>query len=268
MNDLFPRVRLCKPGHCNSGVGFTLIELLIVIAIIALLSAVLLPVLTRSRMSAQSAVCQSNMRELGLAAQMYWSDNANKCFLYDLPLTNVNNVAWEIWWFGWLQHNGAEGRRAFDLSSGYLFPYVNRSNARLCPSPVWNLPWFQLKGTNFIFSYGYNRYMGLNPLATVGQIRQPSQIALFADSAVTDTYQGRGTPANPVFEESYYLSDETSYIGAPNNYFPNGHFRHSQKANVVFCDGHVGMETMMPGSLDAKLPGLDIGQLSTSILKP
>jgi prepilin-type processing-associated H-X9-DG protein len=48
---------------------------------------------------------------------------------------------------------------------------------------------------------------------------------------------------------------------------PLGHFRHSQRANVTFADGHVGRETMVPGSLDPKLPGQFIGQLRPEILK-
>jgi prepilin-type processing-associated H-X9-DG protein len=37
-------------------------------------------------------------------------------------------------------------------------------------------------------------------------------------------------------------------------------------ANVVFCDGHVGTETMMPGSLDQRLPNQFVGQLRPEIL--
>jgi len=60
--------------------GFTLIELLVVIAIIALLLAILIPVLQRSRKQAKGVVCQSNLHELGLILSAYTSDNDNTFF--------------------------------------------------------------------------------------------------------------------------------------------------------------------------------------------
>ena len=51
--------------------AFTLIELLVVIAILALLMSILMPVLQKVRDQAQESVCRSNMRQIGLAANLY-----------------------------------------------------------------------------------------------------------------------------------------------------------------------------------------------------
>jgi prepilin-type processing-associated H-X9-DG protein len=181
---------------------------------------------------------------------------------------NRNGMSGDLWWFGWLA-DGSEGQRAFDLSGGVLFPYLNGSDVRLCPSPAWNSPQFKLKGTNVIFSYGYNKYLSpakTNELANINRVSKPTETALFADSAQVNTFQPPASASNPMFEEWYYLDLETNYSN-PNN-TPNCQFRHSQKANVTFADGHVALENPVAGSFDKRLPNQFIGQLRPEILSP
>jgi len=74
--------------------GFTLIELLVVIAIIAILAAMLLPALAKAKERAKRASCSSNLKQYGLACQMYANDNNN--YLPAIPGSNAGYYPWDI----------------------------------------------------------------------------------------------------------------------------------------------------------------------------
>ncbi len=236
--------------------AFTLIELLVVIAIVGILAAMLLPALANSKASAQRVRCASNLRQLGLATQMYWNDNGGHCFSYIFGTTNTG----KIYWFGWLGP-GPEGQRPFDLSSGALHPYLDGSKIRICPALNYALAQFKLKADGIVFSYGYNLCLSTesgSPPINATKISRPTGTVLFADSAQVNDFQAPASPANPMLEEWYYVDTNTSY--------PNAHFRHSEKANVIFCDGHVDLEKPTPGSIDQRLPNQFVGRLRPEIL--
>ena len=73
---------LFSPRTQTTRSAFTLIELLVVIAIIALLAAILFPVFGRARENARRSSCTSNMKQLGVAMQLYTQDYDEKYMSY------------------------------------------------------------------------------------------------------------------------------------------------------------------------------------------
>lgn len=76
---------LVKPDYHSDGrSAFSLIELIVVIAIIAILTGLLLPAASQSRMKARNATCLNNLRQLGIATRLYADDNQER-----LPIAEI-----------------------------------------------------------------------------------------------------------------------------------------------------------------------------------
>jgi prepilin-type processing-associated H-X9-DG protein len=232
------------------------VELLVTVAVIGILASLMLPALHRARQSANTAVCQNNLRQLGLGAQMYWADNDQLSFAYKRGTTNGGDV----YWFGWIAR-GAEGQRDFDAAQGVLFPYV-KSAIRVCPQLDYQMAEFKLKARGAAYGYGYNLHLSPAPSGVSAPLRmsavaRPSELAVFADSAQVNTFQAPASPENPMLEEFYYINADEA----------TAHFRHGARANLVFSDGHVAGQLMAPGTRDHRLPKANVGQLEARFLK-
>jgi prepilin-type N-terminal cleavage/methylation domain-containing protein len=76
--------------------GFTLIELLVVIAIIAILAAMLLPVLASAKEKGRRAQCINNLHQIGVAVQLYVGDNQDKLPAAPTGQSGSANALWDL----------------------------------------------------------------------------------------------------------------------------------------------------------------------------
>jgi prepilin-type N-terminal cleavage/methylation domain-containing protein/prepilin-type processing-associated H-X9-DG protein len=224
--------------------GFTLLELLVTVAVIALLAAILLPVLNRARMSGHSVFCGNNQRQLMLAALGYSGDFGDR-LPYNMGEDEIRRALARRWYWNWTSsvmswELDADNTNTVLLTEGGIGPYTGGA-ARIyrCPSDsvvsdlqakagwrsrvrsysmnamVGNAGQYTRGGTN-VNNPGYQQFFLLQ------QIPQPSDIFVFIEEHPDSINDG------------YFLNKHHSleWIDLPASY-------HSGAANLAFADGHL-----------------------------
>lgn len=228
--------------------GFTLIELLVVIAIIAILASLLLPALTRAKEQANRTACLSNLRQWGLALNMYLDDNGQT--LPDFSIANNTPGAPA----GYDQDNIHWSNLATFAAGGYgnsawfnaLPPYVSQKPLwKYAANPtnfvggrnIFNCPSARFVSTEVnpldrvVFCYGIN-FKGTNGLVPLGvpfkatSVLHPSAFVFFSDVRANSG------------EAPFYGANPLNDLGAARGSLNHLSSRHEGGANLTFLDGH------------------------------
>lgn len=214
--------------------AFSLIELLVVVAIIAILAALLLPTLGRAKIAALNAACKGNVRQLGLALQMYKSDwaaypyasDANSRATWYMAIASHYNSNYAI-----MQCPTFKGDYPPEKAVTFLFgiPYMWGPQS---PNSVSGLSYgYNGFGIGSAFSTSWIHNLGLGvqvnpgqrmPSVKVSQVKRPANMIAFADSMPQPGYPN-------IYAFLLSMSRDTK---------PSDE-RHNGGSNVSFADGHV-----------------------------
>jgi prepilin-type N-terminal cleavage/methylation domain-containing protein/prepilin-type processing-associated H-X9-DG protein len=177
--------RECCSGHRERvGGAFTLIELLVVIAVIALLAALLLPVLSKGKEAGRATVCVSNLHQIGIALQIYVDGNHNLLpVMRDRPSdTNVIST------------------NALPSPDVVLRSELGNTNVLRCPSDNQNV--FEQSGS----SYSWNSLLNgenADSLKVMGMNFDPHAIPVFFDKQGFHAARGADKAVNYLYADGH-----------------------------------------------------------------
>jgi prepilin-type N-terminal cleavage/methylation domain-containing protein/prepilin-type processing-associated H-X9-DG protein len=209
--------------------GFTLIELLVVIAIIAILAALLLPTLGRSKAKAEGITCASNIRQLSVAWHLYADDNGDLLVNnHGVPETLARRQTWANNVEDWLDGDG--NTNFVYLTDSMLGPYANRATKIYkCPSdrePAANGERIRTMSMNAQVGNPGEITNRFNPLYVQffkqAEIPNPAGIFVFLDEHCDSINDG------------FFVNRLEDYVwgNLPGSY-------HNGAVNLSFADGHV-----------------------------
>ncbi|MFT5127525.1 MAG: prepilin-type N-terminal cleavage/methylation domain-containing protein [Rhodothermales bacterium] len=206
---------------------FTLIELLVVIAIIAILAAMLLPALSRSRESGRNTVCINQLKELMLVLTMYSDDHDER-----FPRSDAWIKGWD-WW------------KRDRVTNGLLFPYAaNDEEMFRCPTAVTVFlahPDNASRGY-VAFSYSMNERCSKNwrgcGIYSAKEMANPDQFLVFTDENAWKYPPFSSYPLNNAALGTARVRDPGAIDGIGSFHLGADAFL-TGWSNVAFGDGHV-----------------------------
>lgn len=238
-------------GKARSAGGFTLIELLVVIAIIAILAALLLPVLSRAKAKGQGAHCLNNLRQLQFAWLMYAADNRDFIPGDDWPAEKNHVQNHGDWITGWLTPEGEPPNNpdntnvTFLLTPAYsqIGPYLKSAGVFKC---VADQSMAVFNGQRFprVRSMSMNCWMGPNS-PVWNQMSPPFHVFAKAADIV------RPGPSDAIVfidERSDSIDDGYFAIDMLAAQLPNlPAAYHNRASGITFADGHAEIHKWRDG---------------------